>query len=79
MKTYGVDGSPEAVQMLEQPNSAAGAIVAQQPALIGKTAVDNLARYLAGDRSLPRTTLIDSRLVTKSNAAEVRKQLGQGS
>ena len=79
VKTYGVDGSPEAVQMLEQPNSAAGAIVAQQPALIGKTAVDNLARYLAGDRNLPRTTFIDSRLVTKSNAAEVRKQLGQGS
>ena len=77
--TYGVDGSPEAVQMLEDKNSPAAAIVAQQPALIGKTAVDNMARYLAGDRSLPATTFIASRLVTKSNAAEVRKELGQGS
>jgi ribose transport system substrate-binding protein len=79
VKTYGVDGSPEAVQMLENPNSPAAAIVAQQPSLIGKTAVDNAARYLAGDRTLPRITPIDSRLVTKANAAEVRKQLGQGS
>lgn len=79
VKTYGVDGSPEAVQMLENPNSPAAAIVAQQPALIGKTAADNMARYLAGDRSLPQTTFIDSRLATKTNAAELRKELGQGS
>ncbi len=79
VKTYGVDGSPEAVQMLENPHSAAAAIVAQQPSLIGKTAVDNAARYLAGDHHLPLLTMIDSTLVTKANAAEVRKQLGQGS
>ncbi len=79
VKTYGVDGSPEAVQMLENPNSPAAAIVAQQPSLIGKAAVDNAARYLAGDHTLARTTLIASRLVTKANAAEVRRQLGQGS
>lgn len=79
VRTYGVDGSPEAVQMLEDRNSPAAAIIAQQPALIGKTAVDNMARYLAGDHGLPATTYIDSQLVTKSNAAEVRKRLGQGS
>ncbi len=79
VRTYGVDGSPEAVQMLEDKTSPATAIVAQQPALIGKTAVDNMARYLAGDRSLPPTSFIASRLVTKANAAEVRKELGQGS
>lgn len=79
VRTYGVDGSPEAVQMLEDKNSPAAAIVAQNPSLIGKTAVDNMARYLAGDRSLPRTTFIDSQLVTKANVTEVRKQLGEGS
>ncbi len=77
--TYGVDGSPEAVQMLADPASPASAIVAQQPSLIGKTAIDNMARYLAGHHDLPAFTYIDSKLVTKANAAAVRKELGQGS
>ena len=79
IRTYGVDGSPEAVRLLLDPKSPAAAIVAQQPALIGKTAIDNVARYLAGDRHLPPQTFIDSRLVTKANAAALQRELGQGS
>lgn len=52
-------------------------MVAQQPYLIGKTAVQNTARYLAGDRSLPPATYVPALVVTKENAAEVQKTLGQ--
>jgi len=77
VKTYGVDGSPDIVSLVKDPNQPAGAVVAQQPYLIGKTAVDNVARYLAGDHNLPKTTFIPSVLVTKENAAEAQVTLGQ--
>jgi len=75
--TYGVDGSPEIVELLKDPNSPAAAVVAQQPALIGQNAVRNVARYLGGQTKLPRETFISSLLATKENAAEVQKTLGQ--
>jgi ribose transport system substrate-binding protein len=77
VRTYGVDGSPDVVKMVADPASPAAAVAAQQPYLIGKTAVDNLARYLAGDHDLPPYTFVPAILVTKANAAEVTKQLGQ--
>ncbi|HTI03488.1 MAG TPA: sugar ABC transporter substrate-binding protein [Acidisoma sp.] len=79
IRTYGVDGSPDVVKMVGDPASPAAAVVAQQPSLIGKTAVDNVARYLNGDRSLPPYTFVPSILVTKENALAVSKQLGQRS
>ena len=57
--------------------TSAAAVVAQQPYLIGKTAVDNVARYLAGERTLPPATYVPSILVSKDNAAEAQKTLGQ--
>lgn len=75
--TFGVDGSPDVVKMVADPNSPAAAVAAQQPYLIGKTAVDNVARYLAGDHDLPPYTFVPSILVTKQNAAEAAKELGQ--
>jgi len=75
--TYGVDGSPEVIELVKDPKSPAAAVAAQQPALIGKTAVQNVARYLAGDKSLPPETFIPSILATKQNAADVQKRLGQ--
>jgi ribose transport system substrate-binding protein len=54
-----------------------GKITAQQPAVIGKTAVDNVARYFAGDKTLPKETYIPAILANKKNAAEVQKTLGQ--
>ncbi len=78
IRTYGVDGSPDVVKMVADPASPAGAVVAQQPYLIGRTAVDNAARYLAGDRSIPAYTFIPSVLVTKANASDAAKAIGQG-
>ena len=75
--TFGVDGSPDVVKMVADPNSPAAAVAAQQPYIIGKTAIDNVARYLAGDHDLPPYTFIPSILVTKENAAEAAKELGQ--
>jgi ribose transport system substrate-binding protein len=75
--TFGVDGSPDVVKMVADPNSPAAAVAAQQPYIIGKTAIDNVARYLAGDHDLPPYTFIPSILVTKQNATDAAKQLGQ--
>lgn len=77
IRTYAVDGSPDFVALVKSPRSSAAAVVAQQPYLIGKTAVDNAARYLAGDRTLPLVTYVPSILVSKDNAAEAQKSLGQ--
>jgi ribose transport system substrate-binding protein len=77
IRTYGVDGSPDVLELVKDPSSPAAAVAAQQPALIGKTAVDNVARYFAGDKTLPKETYISSILANKKNAAEVQKALGQ--
>ncbi|WP_082508635.1 sugar ABC transporter substrate-binding protein [Burkholderia sp. Leaf177] len=77
IRTYGVDGSPEAVMLVKDEQSSAAAVVAQQPYLIGKTAVDSVARYLAGDRTIPPATYVPSILVSKENAAQAQKMLGQ--
>ncbi|KVE32689.1 sugar ABC transporter substrate-binding protein [Burkholderia sp. TSV86] len=77
IRTYGVDGSPDAITLVRNPKSSAAAVVAQQPALIGRTAVRNVARYLAGDRSLPAYTFVPSVLVTKDNANAVQRAPGQ--
>ncbi len=79
LRTYGVDGSPDVVKMVADPNSPAAAVAAQQPYLIGKTAVDNAARYLAGDHELAPYTFIPSILANKQNASESAKSLGQSS
>jgi ribose transport system substrate-binding protein len=77
IKTYGVDGSPDVVALVKDSNSGAAAVAAQQPYLIGKTAVDNAARYLNGDHELPPYTFVQAVLVTKHNADEMQKFLGQ--
>lgn len=77
IKTYAVDGSPDVVNLVKNPASSAAAVVAQQPYLIGKTAVDNAARYLAGEHDLPPATYVPSILVDKQNAASAQITLGQ--
>jgi ribose transport system substrate-binding protein len=76
IKTYGVDGTPEVLALLGQANSPVGAVVAQQPALIGKTAVQNVARYLAGQRDLPKETHVATLLTTAGNLAQVQQLRG---
>jgi ribose transport system substrate-binding protein len=77
VRTYGVDGSPEVVELVKDPDSPAAAVAAQQPAAIGKASIQNVARHLAGQH-VPSFTFLPSILVTKANAAEAQKQLGQG-
>ncbi|SFL39494.1 sugar ABC transporter substrate-binding protein [Methylobacterium pseudosasicola] len=77
IRTYGVDGTPEVLALVKDPNAPAGAVAAQQPAAIGRTAVLNVARYLNGDRSLPSQTFLPAIIANKANAAEVQRQLGQ--
>lgn len=76
IKTYGVDGTPEVLDMLERADSPIGAVVAQQPALIGKTAVQNVARYLAGQRDLPKETQVGTLLTTAANVQQVHQLRG---
>jgi ribose transport system substrate-binding protein len=76
IKTYGVDGTPEVLNLIAQDSSPIGAVVAQQPALIGRTAVQNVARYLAGQRDLPKETQVATLLTTRSNLGEVQKLRG---
>ncbi len=77
IRTYGVDGSPEVLQLVADPNSPAGADVAQQPAEIGRTAIQNVARLLAG-QTLPRETYVPALIANKANVNEVSKKLGIG-
>ena len=76
IKPYGVDGTPEVLELLGRSDSPIGAVVAQQPVLIGKTAVQNVARYLAGQRELPRETQVPTLLTTAGNLPEVRQLRG---
>lgn len=69
IKTYAIDGSPEVVEMVANPVSAAGAVGAQQPYEIGRSAARNAARYLAGEKVAP-FTFVPAVLVTKENAKE---------
>jgi ribose transport system substrate-binding protein len=77
IRTYGVDGSPEVLQLVADPNSPAGADAAQQPAEIGRTAIHNVAKLLSG-QTLPRETYVPALLANKSNVADVIKTLGIG-
>ena len=70
VKTYGVDGSPEYVEMVASPDSPAAAVAAQQPYKIGMSAALNVARYLSG-QPVPPVTFVPAVMITKANAAEV--------
>ncbi len=72
VRTYGIDGSPDYVEMVANPNSAAGAVAAQQPYEIGKGAAQNVAKFLNGQQVAP-ITFVSSLMITKANAAEVAK------
>ena len=69
VKTYGVDGSPEYVELVARPGSPA-AVAAQQPYRIGQGAALNVARYLSG-QPVPPVTFVSAVMITKANAGEV--------
>ncbi|RDL42853.1 sugar ABC transporter substrate-binding protein [Marinomonas piezotolerans] len=66
VKTYGVDGSPEYVEMVKDPDSQAGAVVVQQAYEIGKQAAQNVATYLNGGK-VPSFTMVPAVLVNKNS------------
>lgn len=70
VRTYGVDGSPEYVEMVADPDSPAGAVAAQQPYEIGRQAARNVAAYLNG-QDVPPFTFVPAVLINKDNAAEL--------
>lgn len=70
VRTYGVDGSPEYVEMVADPASPAGAVAAQQPYEIGKQAARNVAAYLSGSE-VPPFSFVPAVLINKENAAEL--------
>lgn len=70
VKTYGVDGSPEYVEMVADPKSPAAAVAAQQPYEIGRSAVHNVARYLSGQEVSP-FTFVPAVLINKANASDL--------
>ncbi|GLS41090.1 sugar ABC transporter substrate-binding protein [Mesorhizobium tianshanense] len=72
LKTYGIDGSPEVIKMVMDENSPAAAVAAQQPYEIGKTSVQNVAKFLAGQK-VPPFTFVPAVLINKENAAVTGK------
>lgn len=68
--TYGVDGSPDFLDQIADPDSAGGAVVVQQLVQMGKASAQNVAAYLNGEPVAP-VTFVPGVLVTKKNAAEV--------
>ena len=72
VRTYGIDGSPDYVEMVADPKSPAGAVAAQQPYEIGKGAAQNVAKFLNGQEVAP-ITFVSSVMITKANAAELAK------
>ncbi|UQY34562.1 sugar ABC transporter substrate-binding protein [Pseudomonas fulva] len=76
IRTYGVDGTPEVLELIARSDSPIGAVVAQQPDLIGRTAVRNVARYLAGQRDLPKESHVATLLTTRDNLDQVKNLRG---
>jgi ribose transport system substrate-binding protein len=74
--TYGVDGTPEYLALVADPNAPAAAVAVQQPELIGRTSVRNVARYFAGE-TLAATSFVPAIVANKQNAVEIQKQVGQ--
>jgi ribose transport system substrate-binding protein len=72
LKTYGIDGSPEVIKMVMDEKSPAAAVAAQQPYEIGKTSVQNVAKFLAGQK-VPPFTFVPAVLINKENAAVTGK------
>lgn len=75
IKVYGIDGDPNALDMIADPESSYTATMAQQPREIGKQSARNIAKFLAG-QTVPRTTYFEPLLANKDNVLEVMKTLG---
>jgi ribose transport system substrate-binding protein len=75
VKVFGIDGGPETVPLVADPDGPFTADVAQLPGEIASTSIMNVARYLAG-KDTPNTSYVEAFLITKENAAEMLEVLG---
>lgn len=66
----GVDGAPEAVQAMQQPNSLFVATAAQDPYRLAETAVEVGSNILKGNAPTERTILVPVSLVTQENVSQ---------
>jgi len=74
--TYGFDGDPTAMKMIQDPASGFRATVAQQPYLIGQTLADIALDVVAG-KTVPVMKFVPHVLVTRENVDEVLATLPQ--
>jgi ribose transport system substrate-binding protein len=75
VRVYGVDGDLTALQMIADPDSSFEADMAQDPYNIGAAGIDQIARYLAGQK-IPKSTYALPVFFTKQNYKDAAKQLG---
>ncbi|WP_126973851.1 substrate-binding domain-containing protein [Gynurincola endophyticus] len=64
----GFDGQKDAYELLN--NGQYGATAQNSPAILGKTVVETVARYLNGEENIKRITYTPSVLVERSNVAQ---------
>ncbi len=76
VKTYGFDGDPTAMKMIQDSNSAYAATVAQQPYLIGQKLAE-IALQVAKGETVDREVFVDHILVTRENVNDVFNSLPQ--
>ena len=76
VKVTALDAGPDTLEIMMEEGSPFVANVAQQPALIGKTSADNVARHFAGQTLLPQTYIDVLPVNGREQAAKVYEQLG---
>ena len=76
IKVTALDGGPDTLEIMAEPNSPFVANVAQQPRKIGMTAAMNVARYFAGEKLLPQTFVDVKPIKGPLEAKAVSKELG---
>ena len=76
VKTYGFDGDPTAMKMIQDSGSAYAATVAQQPYLIGQKLAE-VALSVANGETVEKEIFVDHILVTRDNVEEVFNTLPQ--
>lgn len=75
VKIYSVDGDPTVLELVKDPDSGMYGDMAQNPYRIGQAAVDEVARYLAG-QEVPSTVYTDPVYVNKFNYEKAIIELG---
>lgn len=79
IKVTGLDAGPKTLKLMMKEGSTFVANVAQQPYLIGRTAVMNVSRYFVGERLLPETYVDVIPVNGPIEAEAVYETLGYGS